>query len=125
MSEVRHRKFRPSRGAGLLLAGATLAALPATPASAQSAPAVNVCTGLTLPRSAVTDILAPVATGIVALNDWFDSVQLGSDKTNLAWTRLLHIGALAWLAIRWLPVRLLQYLLGAVLLVASAKLILT
>ncbi|MFJ5369765.1 OpgC family protein, partial [Bosea sp. CER48] len=42
-------------------------------------------------------------TGIGALNDWFDSVQLGSDKTNLAWTRLLHIGALAWLAIRWLP----------------------
>ncbi|MCA0419234.1 MAG: OpgC domain-containing protein, partial [Proteobacteria bacterium] len=34
---------------------------------------------------------------------WFDSVQLGSDKTNLAWTRILHIGALAWLAIRWLP----------------------
>lgn len=67
MSEVRHRKFRPSRGAGLLLAGATLAALPAMPAAAQSAPpAVNVCTGLRLPRSAVTDILAPVATGIVA-----------------------------------------------------------
>jgi hypothetical protein len=42
-------------------------------------------------------------TGIAALNDWFDSVQLGSDKTNLAWTRILHIGALAWLAIRWLP----------------------
>lgn len=42
-------------------------------------------------------------TGIGALNDWFDSVQLGSDKTNLAWTRLMHIGALAWLAIRWLP----------------------
>lgn len=42
-------------------------------------------------------------TGIGALNDWFDSVQLGSDKTNLAWSRLLHIGALTWLAIRWLP----------------------
>ena len=42
-------------------------------------------------------------TGIAALNDWFDSVQLGSDKTNLAWSRLLHIGALTWLAIRWLP----------------------
>ena len=42
-------------------------------------------------------------TGIAVLNDWFDSVQLGSDKTNLAWTRLMHIGALAWLAIRWLP----------------------
>jgi hypothetical protein len=42
-------------------------------------------------------------TGIALFNDWFDSVQLGSDKTNLAWSRLLHIGALAWLAIRWLP----------------------
>lgn len=42
-------------------------------------------------------------TGIAMLNDWFDSVQLGSDKTNLAWSRLLHLGALAWLAIRWLP----------------------
>lgn len=42
-------------------------------------------------------------TGIAALNDWFDSVQLGSDKTNLAWTRLGHIGALTWLALRWLP----------------------
>lgn len=42
-------------------------------------------------------------TGIAALNDWFDSVQLGSDKTDLAWSRLAHIGALAWLAMRWLP----------------------
>jgi hypothetical protein len=38
------------------------------------------------------------------------SVQLGvtmprlrSDKTNLAWSRLFHLGALAWLVIRWLP----------------------
>lgn len=42
-------------------------------------------------------------TGIALLNDWFDSVQLGSDKTNLAWSRLFHLGALAWLVIRWLP----------------------
>ncbi|WP_181301128.1 OpgC domain-containing protein [Bosea sp. 124] len=41
--------------------------------------------------------------GIAMLNEWFDSVQLGSDKTNLAWSRLLHVLALAWLAIRWLP----------------------
>lgn len=41
--------------------------------------------------------------GIAILNDWFDSVQLGSDKTNLAWSRLLHVVALAWLAMRWLP----------------------
>lgn len=42
-------------------------------------------------------------TGLAILNDWFDSVQLGSDKTNLAWSRLLHVLALAWLAMRWLP----------------------
>ncbi len=42
-------------------------------------------------------------TGLPMLNDWFDSVQLGSDKTNLAWSRLLHVLALAWLAMRWLP----------------------
>jgi hypothetical protein len=41
--------------------------------------------------------------GIAMLNDWFDSVQLGSDKTNLAWSRLLHVLALAWLVMRWLP----------------------
>jgi hypothetical protein len=40
---------------------------------------------------------------IPALNDWVDTVQLGSDKTNLAWSRVLHAGALSWLAIRWLP----------------------
>lgn len=42
-------------------------------------------------------------TGLPVLNDWFDSVQLGSDKTNLAWSRLLHLAALTWLAVRWLP----------------------
>lgn len=42
-------------------------------------------------------------TGLAFLNDWFDSVQLGSDKTNLAWSRVLHVLALAWLAMRWLP----------------------
>jgi hypothetical protein len=41
--------------------------------------------------------------GIAGLNDWVDSVQLGSDKTHLAWSRLLHGASLAWLAIRWLP----------------------
>lgn len=40
---------------------------------------------------------------IPALNDWIDSVQLGSDKTNLAWSRIFHAAALAWLAIRWVP----------------------
>lgn len=42
-------------------------------------------------------------TGMALFNDWFDSVQLGSDKTNLAWSRLLHLAALTWLAVRWLP----------------------
>ncbi|OYW99007.1 MAG: hypothetical protein B7Z14_13155, partial [Bosea sp. 32-68-6] len=42
-------------------------------------------------------------TGIALFNEWFDSVQLGSDKTHLAWSRLLHVAALAWLAMRWLP----------------------
>lgn len=41
--------------------------------------------------------------GVAALNEWIDSVQLGSDKTNLAWSRILHAAALTWLAIRWLP----------------------
>lgn len=41
--------------------------------------------------------------GIAALNDWIDSVQLGSDKTNLAWSRVLHLMALVWLALRFLP----------------------
>lgn len=41
--------------------------------------------------------------GLAILNDWFDSVQLGSDKTNLSWAHLAHVLAVAWLAIRWLP----------------------
>lgn len=41
--------------------------------------------------------------GVPFLTDWLDLVQLGSDKTNLAWSRVFHIAALAWLAIRWLP----------------------
>lgn len=59
---------------GALLASASM--IPATPAQAQLAtPAVNVCSGLRLPRSAVTDILAPVANGIVApIEDRVNSV---------------------------------------------------
>lgn len=55
--------------------------------------------------------------GIALLNDWFDSVQLGSDKTNLAWSRLLHVVALSWLAMRWLPAGagLLRYAVGRTL----------
>jgi hypothetical protein len=59
--------------------------------------------------------------GIAMLNDWFDSVQLGSDKTNLAWSRLLHVLALAWLAIRWLPsgAGLLRHAVGRTLAVVG------
>ncbi|KPH75549.1 hypothetical protein AE618_24595 [Bosea vaviloviae] len=55
--------------------------------------------------------------GIALLNDWFDSVQLGSDKTNLAWSRLLHVVALSWLAMRWLPsgAELLHHSIGRML----------
>jgi hypothetical protein len=56
-------------------------------------------------------------TGIALFNDWFDSVQLGSDKTNLAWSRLLHLLALVWLAMRWLPAGegLLRHAVGRML----------
>ena len=59
--------------------------------------------------------------GIAVLNDWFDSVQLGSDKTNLAWSRLLHVLALAWLAMRWLPAGagLLRHAVGRTLAVVG------
>lgn len=59
--------------------------------------------------------------GIAALNDWFDSVQLGSDKTNLAWSRLLHVLALSWLAMRWLPsgAGLLRHVVGRTLAVVG------
>lgn len=59
--------------------------------------------------------------GIAMLNDWFDSVQLGSDKTNLAWSRLLHVLALAWLVMRWLPsgAGLLRHLIGRTLAVVG------
>jgi hypothetical protein len=41
--------------------------------------------------------------GIALLNDWIDKVQLGTDKTNLAFERVAHVLALGWLAIRYLP----------------------
>lgn len=41
--------------------------------------------------------------GIGALNDWIDTVQMGTDKTNLAFVRVAHIVALAWLIIRFVP----------------------
>ncbi len=73
--------------------------------------------GIAMPRLVVLDILAvaflvfagvaKVSTGnpfgLAMLNDWIDTIQLGSDKTNLAWLRLAHLAALAWLAVRWLP----------------------
>ncbi len=87
--------------------------------------------GLELPRLRWLDALAVLyvlfalfaktaagnPTGIAALNDWFDSVQLGSDKTNLAISRVLHVLALAWLAMRFLPAGagLLRFAAGRVL----------
>ncbi|WP_162261820.1 OpgC domain-containing protein [Bosea sp. Root381] len=73
--------------------------------------------GITAPRLLWLDALAFafIAFGVIAktstgnpfgvwfLSDWLDLVQLGSDKTNLAWSRVFHVVALAWLAIRWLP----------------------
>lgn len=41
--------------------------------------------------------------GIAALNDWIESLQIGSDKTNLAVVRVLHLAALAWLFVRFVP----------------------
>ena len=41
--------------------------------------------------------------GIAALNDWIESLQIGIDKTNLAWPRIVHLAALAWLVVRFLP----------------------
>lgn len=59
--------------------------------------------------------------GIAVLNDWIDSVQLGSDKTNLAWSRVLHLTALLWLALRFLPAgaALLSSVAGRVLAVVG------
>ncbi|PZU90871.1 MAG: hypothetical protein DI527_13760 [Chelatococcus sp.] len=73
--------------------------------------------GIAAPRSRRLDLLAlgfiafawhaKTASGnpldIALLNDWFDAVQLGSDKTNLSWAHLAHVLAVSWLAIRWLP----------------------
>lgn len=73
--------------------------------------------GLTAPRLRILDAAAlaflmfalVVKTssgnpfGVTLLNDWIDQIQLGTDKTNLAIARVLHVSALAWLAIRCLP----------------------
>ncbi|AZO81197.1 hypothetical protein BLM15_04520 [Bosea sp. Tri-49] len=40
--------------------------------------------------------------GVALLNDWIESLQIGTDKTNLAWPRVAHLVALAWLVLRFL-----------------------
>ncbi len=40
--------------------------------------------------------------GVALLNEWIDSLQIGIDKTNLAWPRVVHLAALAWLVLRFL-----------------------
>ncbi|RDJ27478.1 OpgC domain-containing protein [Bosea caraganae] len=42
--------------------------------------------------------------GISVLNDWIESLQMGSDKTNLAVVRVVHLASLLWLFIRFVPV---------------------
>lgn len=73
--------------------------------------------GATLPRSFLIDAAAlafvvlalviKVSTGnpfgIAVLNEWIENLQMGTDKTNQAWSRLLHLMALAWLFIRMVP----------------------
>jgi hypothetical protein len=73
--------------------------------------------GIAVPRSAaisagaigflVFSLLVKVSSGnpfgLAFLNEWIESLQIGSDKTNLAWVRVLHLAALAWLFIRFVP----------------------
>ena len=73
--------------------------------------------GIAVPRSAaisagaigflVFSLLVKVSSGnpfgLAFLNEWIESLQIGSDKTNLAWIRVLHLAALAWLFIRFVP----------------------
>jgi autotransporter adhesin len=59
-----NRHFGRTLLLGCAALSATCATLIPAPAQAQTA-VVNVCTGIRLPRSAVTDVLAPVANGIV------------------------------------------------------------
>ncbi len=40
--------------------------------------------------------------GIALLSDWIESLQIGIDKTNLAWPRVAHLAALVWLVLRLL-----------------------
>jgi len=72
---------------------------------------------IVLPRSAVIDglavfvVLASLAVklstgnpfGLSVLNEWIESLQLGTDKTNLAAIRVVHLLSLAWLVIRIVP----------------------
>lgn len=52
--------------------------------------------------------------GVALLNDWIESLQIGTDKTNLAWPRVAHLAALAWLVLRFLKsdARVLTGLVG-------------
>jgi hypothetical protein len=73
--------------------------------------------GVTLPYSRALDLAALCLLvlalmvklspgnpfGLKLLDAWVDHVQLGTDKTNLAWLRVAHVLALAWVAIRLLP----------------------
>lgn len=72
--------------------------------------------GAALPRLVVLDALAVAVIlfaatvkltsgnpfGIALLNDWIESLQIGIDKTNLAWPRVVHLLALIWLVLRFI-----------------------
>jgi autotransporter adhesin len=67
------RRISCLSGAAIWAASATIGASPAEAQLTQ--PAVNACSGLRLPRSAITDVLGPVANGIAApLEDRVNSI---------------------------------------------------
>lgn len=45
--------------------------------------------------------------GLALLSDWIENLQMGSDKTNLASSRVVHLLALFWLFVRYVPARAL------------------
>lgn len=72
--------------------------------------------GAALPRLVALDALAVTVIlfaatvklssgnpfGLALLDDWIESLQIGIDKTNLAWPRVVHLLALVWLVLRFI-----------------------
>lgn len=73
--------------------------------------------GVMLPRVSAIDLTAVAIVGLSAavklstdnpfglafLNDLVERLQLGNDKTNLSMIRIVHLLALAWLVVRFVP----------------------